>query len=120
MVTYGRITSDHDGKINAQSILFEGTLETSLGNTVNLNLNKVSKFSLFPGQVAVVQGNHPNSSTFIAKNIFTDAILPLPSEPPLINSEYFYLYVYGILFGSYHMETKKMCAKCLISIILLI
>lgn len=89
MVTYGRIVSDSDGKINAQSVLLEGTLETNLGNTVSLNLNKVSKFSLFPGQVAVVRGNNPNSSTFITENIFTDSILSFPLEPPLVNGKCF-------------------------------
>ncbi|KAJ8925620.1 hypothetical protein NQ315_009464 [Exocentrus adspersus] len=62
MVTYGRIVSDSDGKINAQSILLEGSIETNLGSTVQLNLNKVPKFSLFPGQVVAVQGNNPNSN----------------------------------------------------------
>ncbi|KAJ8977647.1 hypothetical protein NQ317_003625 [Molorchus minor] len=85
MTTFGRIVSDSDGKINAQSVLLEGTIETNSGYTVTLNLNKVPKCSLFPGQVAVVQGNNPNCTTFIADKILTDTVLPLPEECPVLN-----------------------------------
>ncbi|KAG5890207.1 hypothetical protein JTB14_028749 [Gonioctena quinquepunctata] len=50
MTTYGRIVSDSDGKINVQSVLLEGSQETNLGHTTTLNINKLSKYSLFPGQ----------------------------------------------------------------------
>lgn len=87
MNTYGRIVSDSDKKINPQSVLLEGTIETNANHTTTLNLNKMSKYSLFPGQVVVVQGNNANSTTFIAENIYSDALLELPEEPPLISGK---------------------------------
>ncbi|XP_023023808.2 DNA polymerase alpha subunit B [Leptinotarsa decemlineata] len=83
MTTYGRIVSDSDGKINVQSVLLEGSQETNLCNTTTLNINKLQKYSLFPGQVVAIQGNNVNSSTFIAEKIFTGATLNLPEEFPL-------------------------------------
>lgn len=88
MTTYGRIVSDCDNKINQQSVLLEGTQETNANHTTTLNINKLSNYSLFPGQVVVVTGNNVNSTTFIAEKIYSDAFLDLPKEPPVTSGKY--------------------------------
>ncbi|CAG9834964.1 unnamed protein product [Diabrotica balteata] len=85
MVTYGRIVSDSDGRINSQSILLEGTDETNLCYTTRLNLSKLSSYSLFPGQVIAAKGNNVKNLAFVAEKIYTDAHLDLP-EPPLVQN----------------------------------
>ncbi|CAH0551258.1 unnamed protein product [Brassicogethes aeneus] len=86
MKTYGRIIPDSDGKINAQSILLEGTQQLNMAHTVTLNINKVQKYALFPGQVAVVEGSNAHNGTFYAEKMFTDASPSLPVEPPNITN----------------------------------
>uniref|UniRef100_A0A6P7EZK2 DNA polymerase alpha subunit B n=1 Tax=Diabrotica virgifera virgifera TaxID=50390 RepID=A0A6P7EZK2_DIAVI len=85
MVTYGRIVSDSDGRINSQSILLEGTDETNLCYTTRLNLSKLSSYSLFPGQVIAAKGNNVKNLAFVAEKIYTDAHLDSP-EPPLVQN----------------------------------
>lgn len=88
VTTYGRIVSDSDGKINVQSILLEGTQETNLSNTTTLNLSKVSKYSLFPGQVVVVEGNNVSANALIAEKIYAAAELNLPENPPVTKGKF--------------------------------
>lgn len=85
MVTYGRIVSDADGKINSQSILLEGTDETNLNHTTRLNISKLSSYSLFPGQVVAAKGNNVKNLAFVAEHLYADAVLDLPENPPIIN-----------------------------------
>ncbi|XP_049817799.1 DNA polymerase alpha subunit B isoform X2 [Aethina tumida] len=82
MTTFGRIVSDSDGKINVQSTLLEGSQLVNFAHTVSLNLNKVPKYSLFPGQVVMVEGNNAHNGTFFADKIISDALPTLPLEPP--------------------------------------
>lgn len=89
MTTYGRIVSDSDKKINQQSVLLEGTQETNANHTTALNLNKVPKYSLFPGQVVVVEGDNVSPTTFVAERIYADAGLSLPEHPPLTSGNVF-------------------------------
>jgi len=47
----GRICCDGNGRLNANSLLLEGSIETSSGRSVPLDVSNVPQFSLFPGQV---------------------------------------------------------------------
>lgn len=47
----GRICCDSNGKLNAQSVLLEGSQELSAGSRVKLDLSEIRQFALFPGQV---------------------------------------------------------------------
>lgn len=51
MVVVGRVCCDANGKLNAQSVILEGSLDLANGQTVKLDLSEVSQFALFPGQV---------------------------------------------------------------------
>ena len=47
----GRIRGDGLGKLTAGSIFLEGTLESSNGHTVTLDLSSLEEYFLFAGQV---------------------------------------------------------------------
>ena len=47
----GRICCDSNGKLNAQSVLLEGSQDLSSGVRVKLDLSEIRQFALFPGQV---------------------------------------------------------------------
>ena len=48
----GRICCDSMGKLNAKSMLIEGTKRISNGERVNFDVSEVGSFSSFPGQVS--------------------------------------------------------------------
>lgn len=48
----GRIRGDGNGKLTPASVFFEGTLESSSGHVVSLDLSSLEECFLFPGQVS--------------------------------------------------------------------
>lgn len=80
MTSYGRICCDADGKLNSASVLLEGPQELSRGATIYLNLNKLSNYAIFPGQVVAVQGQNSSGNILIAQKMFSNA-LPNIVEP---------------------------------------
>ena len=50
----GRVCCDGNGRLNANSLLLEGSIETSSGRQVPLDVSNLPQFSLFPGQVSHV------------------------------------------------------------------
>ncbi|XP_069682292.1 DNA polymerase alpha subunit B isoform X2 [Periplaneta americana] len=79
----GRICCDSNGRLNAKSL----TLECAEGKTVQLDVSQVESYSLFPGQVVVVEGDNPMGNRLSAKQIHCDASLPLPPKPSLSTKE---------------------------------
>ena len=69
----GRVVSEIPGaRLNAHSVLLEGTMELSDGRSVQLDLSKCPEYSMFPGQIVAVQGINPNGSKFVVKKIHSD------------------------------------------------
>jgi DNA polymerase alpha subunit B len=83
-VGVGRVCCDGNGRLNAKSVIIEGVN----GKTVPMDVSQVENFSLFPGQVIVVEGENPLGSKLSAKQIYTDASLPLPPKPSLSTEEH--------------------------------
>lgn len=52
MVVCGRICCDSQGKLNAKSVLLEGSRSLAGGLRVPVDLSQVESYSLFPGQVS--------------------------------------------------------------------
>jgi len=48
----GRICCDGNGRLNANSLLIEGSIETCAGHQVQLDVSNLPQYSLFPGQVS--------------------------------------------------------------------
>jgi DNA polymerase alpha subunit B len=106
----GRICCDSEGKINKESVLLEGSRTQSGGRRVMLELKEVPAFSLFPGQIVMVEGVNSTGRkmtgihyfrlntlfailnilyhTIIAKQIFEGIPRPLPQTPPTKLLEY--------------------------------
>lgn len=79
----GRVCKDaEEGKINSTSVLLQGSIFESSGKRVLLNLTDIPQYSLFPGQIILVEGNNPHGREFFAKRIIEGIPRPLPKTSP--------------------------------------
>ena len=51
-VGIGRVQCDSDGRLNSNSVILHGSLDSSSGVSIPVDLSQVANFSLFPGQVS--------------------------------------------------------------------
>ena len=79
-VFVGRICCDsEEGRLNAQSLLLEGSIRVSQGERVRLEVSHCSKgFRVFPGQVVIVRGTNPSGHCVIASEIEGGIPLDMP------------------------------------------
>lgn len=75
----GMICCDGEGHLNEKSVLLQSSVEHSGGEHVRLELEKLNKYSIFPGQVVGVVGTNPSGHCLVASKI-VDAIPTLPSS----------------------------------------
>jgi len=87
----GRVCLDgREGKLNAASVLLEGSRETSNGARVAVDLSSVPEFSLFPGQVVAAQGTNTTGTVFTPDVIFQGAPKPMQrTAPEQLREHYF-------------------------------
>ncbi|CAK9085599.1 DNA polymerase alpha subunit B (DNA polymerase alpha 70 kDa subunit) [Durusdinium trenchii] len=83
IIVYGRICCEATkGKINAQSIVLEGSRADSNGARVKLDVEShLKSFALFPGQVVAVRGFCPSGSTLHARELFAAVPPPISVTP---------------------------------------
>ncbi|XP_065833530.1 DNA polymerase alpha subunit B-like [Oscarella lobularis] len=81
----GRVCCDSEGKLNTQSILLEGSVKTSGGRSVHLDVADMKEYSLFSGQIVAVSGvnNSGGQSKLVALRLFTSVM----EKPPPIEKE---------------------------------
>ncbi|KAI3981828.1 hypothetical protein MKX01_027813 [Papaver californicum] len=77
----GMVCCDGEGRLNEKSILLQGSVEHCGGQRVRLDLQNLSHYSLFPGQVLGIEGNNPSGHCLIASKV-VDSI-PLPVLPDI-------------------------------------
>nr|POE58034.1 isoform 2 of dna polymerase alpha subunit b [Quercus suber] len=65
----GMICCDGEGHLNEKSILLQSSVEHSGGQHVRLELQKLSQFSVFPGQVVGIEGHNPSGHCLIASKL---------------------------------------------------
>nr|CAG4647137.1 EOG090X07VJ [Megafenestra aurita]SVE92449.1 EOG090X07VJ [Megafenestra aurita] len=77
--TVGRICCDatSGSRLNTASLLLEGSLHTSSGKSVSLDVSHLKEFSFFPGQVVAVEGSNPTGRKIAVKAITTPPIVPV-------------------------------------------
>ncbi|KAK4786138.1 hypothetical protein SAY86_002827 [Trapa natans] len=80
IVSVGMICCDGEGHLNDKSILLQSSDEYSGGQRVRLDLQRLSQFSLFPGQVIGIEGNNPSGHCLIASNIIDSNPLSVPAD----------------------------------------
>uniref|UniRef100_A0A8C2FPU0 DNA polymerase alpha subunit B n=1 Tax=Cyprinus carpio TaxID=7962 RepID=A0A8C2FPU0_CYPCA len=78
----GQVCCDSNGKLNAQSVLLEAGQEQG-GRLVPVNLSELKEFSLFPGQVVVMEGMNPSGEKFVATKLY-EVSLAIVSEPVMV------------------------------------
>jgi len=76
-VGIGRVQCDSEGRLNSNSVVIHGSLDSSSGSSVPLDLSQVSSYSLFPGMVAAMDCTNPNGSKLVASKIYEGPSLPL-------------------------------------------
>ena len=66
MTVVGRVGCDSVGKLNAKSVILEGSRETSAGRHIAVDLSDVKQYSLFAGQLVALDGINSTGMKFVA------------------------------------------------------
>ncbi|KAL6987182.1 hypothetical protein U1Q18_012934 [Sarracenia purpurea var. burkii] len=78
----GMICCD-EGRLKEKPVLLQSSAEQSGGQRVRLDLQKLSLFSIFPGQVVGVEGHNPSGHYLIASKIVDYIPLSVSSDEHL-------------------------------------
>uniref|UniRef100_A0AAY4E368 DNA polymerase alpha subunit B n=1 Tax=Denticeps clupeoides TaxID=299321 RepID=A0AAY4E368_9TELE len=65
----GQVCCDSNGKLNAQSVLLEAGQEHG-GRQVPVDLSELNEFSLFPGQVVIMEGMNTTGNKLVASKLY--------------------------------------------------
>jgi DNA polymerase alpha subunit B len=81
--------NDGVGSLNEASLLLEGSRARSNGVRVRLDVQKLAKFDLYPGQIVIVRGTtNANGSEMIAEDIYENGS-PLMNTSSVSDLRYF-------------------------------
>ncbi|KAK0138567.1 DNA polymerase alpha subunit B [Merluccius polli] len=80
----GQVCCDSKGKLNAQSVVLEAGPEHG-GQQVPVDLSELKEYSLFPGQVVVMEGMNTTGRRLVATKLHEG--LPLPFYTPEVKQE---------------------------------
>ncbi|XP_053735684.1 DNA polymerase alpha subunit B [Synchiropus splendidus] len=80
----GQICCDSNGKLNSQSVLLEEGPEHG-GQCVAVDLSELREYSLFPGQVVVMEGMNTTGKKLMASKLYEGS--PLPFHSPEVKME---------------------------------
>uniref|UniRef100_W5KVW6 DNA polymerase alpha subunit B n=1 Tax=Astyanax mexicanus TaxID=7994 RepID=W5KVW6_ASTMX len=78
----GQVCCDSNGKLNAQSVLLEASQEHG-ARQVPVDLSELKDYSLFPGQVVVMEGMSTSGSRLVASKLYEGVPLPFYSTSEL-------------------------------------
>ena len=85
----GRICCESsEGKINSSSILLEGSRGFSRGRRTRLDVQNLQSYSLYPGQIVLVEGINSSGRSMVATNIIEGLPKPMPRTAPQKLLEY--------------------------------
>ena len=73
-VGVGRVQCDSEGRLNSNSVVLHGSLDTSSGVSLPVDLSQAPSFSLFPGQVVAMECHNPTGSRYDSNHPDADAI----------------------------------------------
>ena len=76
-VGIGRIQCDSDGRLNSNSVIIHGSLDSSSGVTLPVDLSQVPAYSMFPGQVVAMDCNNPTGARLVANKMYDGVIRPM-------------------------------------------
>ncbi|MGH0163362.1 UNVERIFIED_CONTAM: hypothetical protein FKN15_044074 [Acipenser sinensis] len=75
VVLLGQIGCDSNGKLNSKSVILEGDQEHSFGMQVPVDLSELREYSLFPGQVVVMEGTNSTGRRLVASRLYEHMVL---------------------------------------------
>lgn len=75
----GMIYCDGEGRLNEKSVLLQSSVEHSGGQRVRIDLEKLSHYSIFPGQVVGIVGTNPSGHCLVASEL-VDSIPSMESS----------------------------------------
>ena len=68
----GRVCCDTEGgRLNAKSVMIEGSVAKSRGSRVKVDLSGCKRFRLFPGQIIGIIGTNPSGFCIVAQEVIT-------------------------------------------------
>ncbi|KAK3749504.1 hypothetical protein QZH41_013471 [Actinostola sp. cb2023] len=76
----GRVCCDSVGKLNASSLMLEGSLDLCHGQQVKVDLSNVQQFALFPGQIIAARGLNSTGQKLVINQIYNGVQLPFYSS----------------------------------------
>ncbi|KAL2955105.1 hypothetical protein AAZX31_18G009200 [Glycine max] len=65
----GMICCDGEGRLNEKSVMLQSSIEHSGGECVRLDLQRLSHYSIFPGQIVGIGGHNPSGHCFVASKL---------------------------------------------------
>ncbi|EHA8586281.1 putative DNA polymerase alpha subunit B [Cocos nucifera] len=78
----GMVCCDGEGHLNEKSILLQCSVEQSGGQHVRLDLQNLTQYSLFPGQVIGIEGHNPSGHCLIASKVVDSLPNSLDADLP--------------------------------------
>lgn len=85
----GRIYCESaEGRINATSVVLEGSRRDSYGRRIRLDLKELPSYSLFPGQIVLIEGINPSGRHMIVKRVIEGVSKPALMSSPKLLHEY--------------------------------
>ncbi|KAJ4356683.1 DNA-directed DNA polymerase alpha subunit pol12 [Didymosphaeria variabile] len=83
VITVGRICCDtSEGKLNAASIVLEGSRRWGSGRRVPLTLDKLASYNFFPGQIVALRGINASGENFVVSEVLSFPLLTQPASTP--------------------------------------
>lgn len=93
IIAVGRIASDSsEGKLNTASIVLEGSRKYGSGRRIPLNVDGLSSYNFFPGQIVALRGTNASGDVFVVSEVLSLPLLNPPATKPIeldaINARY--------------------------------
>uniref|UniRef100_A0A8D0CFT8 DNA polymerase alpha subunit B n=1 Tax=Scleropages formosus TaxID=113540 RepID=A0A8D0CFT8_SCLFO len=84
----GQVCCDSNGKLNAQSVLLEAGQDQG-GKRVPLDLSELKEYSLFPGQVVIMEGMNTTGNRLVPSKLYEVSVRllhphPIPNPEPVM------------------------------------
>jgi DNA polymerase alpha subunit B len=83
IIAVGRIASDSsEGKLNTAALVIEGSRRYGSGRRTPLNVDSLTTYNFFPGQIVALRGTNASGSAFVVSEILSLPLLNPPATKP--------------------------------------
>ncbi len=83
VIAVGRIASDtSEGKLNPATLVLEGSRRYGSGRRTPLNVEGLSSYDFFPGQIVALRGTNASGDTFVVSEVISlPLLIPTATKP---------------------------------------